>query len=353
MKQITTLWEVTDTPGLYVRRPGAVFYARIILNGKRTFRSLKTDKLRKAQQQLRDLQNGHTRQVSTRSDDKLHAAMEKVIEFRQSRRALKSRGLKKSTLGFHTDILSVAKRLFPDRPLGEFELPALLKILVASGYSQSRRKALFELLKRTFADGVENGTIKRNPLHGQIPGKVGKKDRVLPTRAQLEAIMKVIPEVEPRYGHRAVFTLRFLAFSGMRIEEARNVQWEDITEDGKIQIRGGIEGTKTLDIGQARVMDINAPLQAVIDDIGAFYGKQGRVMPAKSILPHLRAACVKLKIPPINHHDLRAWFITWGITSGVDVSTLAGWVGNSPTVLLERYAAVQDELKKTAAAKLS
>ena len=352
MKQETTLWEATKTPGLYIRRPGAAFYARIILNGKRTFRSLKTDKLKVALQLLRDLQNGHTKQVSSRSDDKLHAAMDKVIEFRQSRRALKSRGLKKSTVGFHTDILGVAKRLFPDRPLAEFELSALLNILVASGYSQSRRKALFELLKRTFADGVENGTIKRNPLHGQIPGKVGKKDRVLPTRAQLEDIMKVIPEVEPRYGHRAVFTLRFLAFSGMRIDEAKNVQWSDIA-DGKIAIRGGVEGTKTLDIGQARVMDINAPLQAVLDDIGAFYGTDGRVMPAKSILPHLRAACAKLKIPPVNHHDLRAWFITWGITSGVDVSTLAGWVGNSPTVLLERYASVQDELKRTAAAKLS
>jgi|GEM_PF-2697235 len=352
MKQDATLWETTDTPGLYVRKPGAVFYARITLNGKRTFRSLKTDKLRKAQQLLRDLQNGHTREISTRSNDKLHAALDKTMEFRQSRRALKSRALKSSTVGFHTDILSTTKKLFPDRHLAEFELSALLKALVASGYSQSRRKAIFELLKRTFSDAVENGSIKRNPLHGQIPGKVGKKDRTLPTREQLDEMMRVIPELEPRYGRRAVLTLRFLAFSGMRIDEARNVQWSDVTE-GKIAVRGGAEGTKTGEIGQARILDINAPLQATLDDIAAVYGNEGRVMPAKSILPHLRAACTKLKIPVINHHDLRSWFITWGIVSGVDVSTLAGWVGNSPTVLLERYAAVQDELRKSAATKLS
>lgn len=41
LKQETTLWETTGTPGLYVRRPGGTFYARIPLNGKRSWRSLR------------------------------------------------------------------------------------------------------------------------------------------------------------------------------------------------------------------------------------------------------------------------------------------------------------------------
>ena len=65
MKKDTTRWETTTTPGLYVRQPGGGFYARVTLNGKRSWRSLKTDKLRTAQGLLRDLQSGHTRQVST------------------------------------------------------------------------------------------------------------------------------------------------------------------------------------------------------------------------------------------------------------------------------------------------
>lgn len=105
MTQRTTRWEATATPGLYVRQPGGGFYARITLNGKRSWRSLKTDKLREAQKLLRDLQSGHTRQVSTRTDDKLHAAMTAVIEFRAIRRSLKSRQLKKTTTAFHADIL--------------------------------------------------------------------------------------------------------------------------------------------------------------------------------------------------------------------------------------------------------
>jgi len=128
-------------PGLYIRQPGGGFYARITLNGKRSWRSLKTDKLRTAQGLLRDLQSGHTRQVSTRSDDKLHAAMAAVIEFRSIRRALKSRQLRKSTIAYHGEILATAKKLLPDRPLATFDTVGLLRAIQTCGLSQSRRKA--------------------------------------------------------------------------------------------------------------------------------------------------------------------------------------------------------------------
>lgn len=348
MKQETTKWEATDTPGLYIRRPGAAFYARITINGKRTWRSLDTDKLRKAQGLLRDLQSGHTRQVSTRSTDTLHPAMAKVIEFRAVRRGI-NRPLKKRTAGYHGEILGIAKKLFPDKALATFDTTPLLRGIQDCKYSQSRRKALFELLKRTFADAVENGTIQRNPLAGQVPGQVPKKDRVLPTRDQLEQLLAKIPELFPRYGHRAAFSLRFLAFSGLRLMEARSVAWEDVGPD-KIAVKGTEdEGTKT---GKIRSLDINPPLQAVLVEIAKTYGKKGRVMPAVNIRPQLAAACKAIGIPVIDHHDLRAWFITWGITSGVDVGTLAGWVGNSPKVLLERYLSVQDDERRAAAAKL-
>jgi integrase len=349
MKQGRTIWEATDTPGLYTKRGGKAFYARITLNGKRTWRGLDTDKKREAQRRLRDLQSGHTRQVSTRTDDNLHAAMEKVMEFRAVRRGI-NRPLKKRTAGYHGEILGIAKKLFADKSLASFDTTGLLRGIQGCGYSQSRRKAVFELLKRTFADAVENGTIKKNPLAGQVPGQVPKKDRKLPTRDQLDEIMRVIPELYPRYGHRAVLSLRYLAFSGMRLLEARSVDWERDVSDNRITIIGTEdEGTKT---GKTRILEINSPLQAVLDDIASMYGRKGRLMPAVNIRPQLAAACKKLKIPVIDHHDLRAWFITWGITSGVDVGTLAGWVGNSPKVLLERYLSVQNEQRRAAAAKL-
>ncbi len=139
MKEEATSWEATDTAGLYVRQPGDGFYARITLNGKRSWRSLKTDKFRKVQGLLRDLHSGHTRQVSILTDDRLHAAMTAVIEFRAIRRSLKNRQLKKTTTAFHADILETAKKLFPDRPLASFETVGLLKIIRANTFGAAGR----------------------------------------------------------------------------------------------------------------------------------------------------------------------------------------------------------------------
>jgi hypothetical protein len=93
---------------------------------------LKTDKLRKAQSLLRDLQSGHTLQVSTWTDDKLHGAITSVIEFRAIRRSLK-----KTTTAFHADILATAKKLFPDRSLATFDTIGLLKLIQANSFGYS------------------------------------------------------------------------------------------------------------------------------------------------------------------------------------------------------------------------
>ena len=100
--------------------------------------------------------------------------MTAVIEFRSIRRSLKSRQLKKTTQAFHADILETAKKRFPDRPLTSFDSIGLLKIIQATTFGASRRKATPELVKRTFATAEENGVTQKNPLGGQIPGQVGK-----------------------------------------------------------------------------------------------------------------------------------------------------------------------------------
>lgn len=345
MKKEATRWEATKVPGLYVRQPGGGFYARVTINGKRSWRSLKSAKITEAKKRLAELQTGHARSVTTRSNDTLYAALEKMVAFRSVRRGF-DRPLRAKTAAYHKEILAIAKKLFADRPLNSFDATAILSAIQSSGYGQSRRKAVFELVKSTYKAAKENGDVDKNPLAGHVPRPVPKKDRNLPTRAELDAIIEEVPRLFPRYGHRAAFSIRFLAFSGLRVSEAHSVLWSDI-RDGKIALRDG-EGIKT---GE-REIDINPPLQALLDELAGFYGTEGRVMPAKNVRPQLAAACEAVGIEPMDHHDLRSWFITWNITSGTDVGTLAGWVGNSPKVLLERYLSVQDEQRRAAAAKL-
>ncbi len=345
MNEGKTRWEKTKTPGLYVRRPGGTFYSRITIGGKRTFRSLDTTKPREAEKLHRELKSGHTRSVSTRSSDKLHEAMTKTIEFRKTRRGI-DRPLTKKTQEYHKDLLATAKGLLPDSPLPQLDDQTILSAIQDSGLGQSRRKAVFELVKGTLARAKENGAIGKNPLAGHIPAKVEPKERDLPTRAEIDAVFAELARQDKRYGRRTALAARLLAFSGLRISEAKSILWTDI-KDGKIKLRDG-EDIKT----GKRELDINPPLQATLDDIASIYGTEGRVLPAKSVRIQLRQACMTLGIEPMTNHDLRSWFITWNITSGTDVGTLAKWCGNSAKVLLERYLSLQDEHRKLAASKL-
>lgn len=350
MSKQDTQWEPTKTPGLYVRRPGRGYYARVTLNGKRTFRSLKTEKLREAQKKLREIQEGHARPPSTKADDKLHKAMAKVIDFRSVRRGI-DKPLKQSTKNYHAEILRIAQAAFPDRALAEFDETGLLNTIAEMRQGRSRKKAVFDLLKGTFAKAAESGAIKTNPLAGHRVSQVPKKERKLPTREQLDQIIEIVPKLFPRYGHRAALSIRLLAFSGMRLGEARALEWSDIADD-KITIRGE-DGLKWREEGETRELHINPPLQAVLDDIAGIYGKVGKVMKGKNMRPQLKAACDELGLQVLTNHDLKSWFITWNLQSGIDVSTISDWTGTSPSVILDRYASMQDEVKKQSAAKLS
>ena len=54
----------------------------------------------------------------------------------------------------------------------------------------------------------------------------------------------------------------------------------------------------------------------------------------------------------LTNHDLRAWFATYALQQGVDVATVADWLGDSAEVVLRRYASIMTAHKKTAATLL-
>lgn len=343
-RKTETVWEKTSTSGLYTRKGREGFFARITINGKRTFRSLKTSKLREAQKLIKELQIGFVRDVSTRGAETLHAALADTIEFRKIRKL--NNPIKPRTEKFHADLLKDAQKLIADLPLQHVTEKDLLSIISRCKFGTSRKKAIFELVKGTLKRAAENGAIRLNPLAGHIFQQTPVKKRELPTREQLDNIIAKIPELFPRYGHRAALSVRFLAYSGMRISEATAVKWSDI-RGGRIYVSESKTGERTL--------DINPPLQQVIDDIASIYGSSSDdlVIPAKNIRLQIQTTCRDLGYHHLDHHDLRAWFITWAINAGIDVKTIADWVGNSPAVLLTRYASIQSEIKKQHAAKLS
>jgi integrase len=193
--------------------------------------------------------------------------MEEALAFRAIRRGI-SRSLSPATLSYHAEILTLAKKMLPDKRLSSLTENEILSIIGAATVGQSRRKAVFELVKGTFRRAKDSRQTDTNPLAGHVPGQVPPKDRELPTREQLDEIIAVVEDESPKWGRKAGLSIRFFAFSGMRRSEALTVESSDI---GAKEI--DIKGTKTA--RSDRRFQINPPLQDTLDEIAEVYGKEG------------------------------------------------------------------------------
>jgi integrase len=338
--------KVEGVPCLYHR--AGIYYARLSVAGKQTWRSLDTDKFRAAKKELAGLQTGRTSDVRRRDEPTMHQAIDEVLRFRSTRRGM-SRPLSPDTIRYHGEMAKLAKATLPDRKLGSFSDDEILNAVAKTGMSESRRKGLFELYKGAFKRAMEAGQVPVNPLAGHVPAQVPRKERELPTRKELGQICEQMEAQFPQQGKAASLTAQFLAFSGLRWSEARGVDWKHVTKD-VIRVEGLKGRLKT--IRSRRKIQINPPLREILGEIESIYGKRGRVMPMATIRNYLAKACETLGREKVGHHDLRSWFCTWCLASGVDINTTADWLGDDPPTVLRVYAQMNEGHKLEAAGKL-
>lgn len=149
--------------------------------------------------------------------------------------------------------------------------------------------------------------------------------------------------------------IEFLAYSGCRIAEARNVRWADVKADG-IWIHGGETGTKS---HESRFLPFNPKLKALVDDLRAnpryFKGnREGCVLAITECQKAINRACIELDAKRFTHHDLRHLFATRCIESGVDVPTVARWLGHKDggALLMRTYSHLLQQHSKAMAAKV-
>ena len=129
---------------------------------------------------------------------------------------------------------------------------------------------------------------------------------------------------------------RFLAYSGLRRSEAEACHVEDDRGDTLL-----VRGTKTE--SAYRVLPVTPALRKVIDGI-RLKRTSGPMLAIKSARIPLARACRRLGIPPLTHHDLRHYFATVCIESGVPIPTVADWLGHSDggALLIRTYRHLRD-----------
>jgi len=191
-------------------------------------------------------------------------------------------------------------------------------------YCPSRWNALVSALQFIAPKACK---LERRQLRG--------KDRAMLSQMEFGRLLE---ELDKRPQSHAGLVIRFLVHTGLRINEARQVKWSDVGEDS-LRLPGS--NTKN---GRQRVLPFINGIRETLDKLRA--QSQGeQVLPQKECKRSLQTACKKAGLPRLSHHDFRHLFATRCIQSGVDLPTVARWLGHSDggALLAKTYFHLVDE----------
>lgn len=106
-------------------------------------------------------------------------------------------------------------------------------------------KKELETIRGVFRYAMEQGLILRDPSKGIKCPRVRNKPSAVPSREQFQSIIASIRAGLQGKGEDGANMVELLAYSGMRVHEARSLRWRDLNfSAGIFTVTGGERGTK-------------------------------------------------------------------------------------------------------------
>ena len=240
-----------------------------------------------------------------------------------------------TTRRYHREIVKMIRRHLRDRlskAVADFNEDDLTVFAMRAGhYSASRWNGMLTVLHSTIPAGR---SLRRRELKLSRPPP--------PTQRQFQSLLR---ECDQATRSHVGLVVDFLAHTGLRITAARGVKWLDVHEDRIDYISKG---------GRLCSVPIINGLRATLDRLQGVHDGSGYVLPRGAIKTALGSACKRAGLRRLNHHDFRHLFITRCIESGVDVPTVARWVGHKDggRLLSQRYFHLMDAHSRAMAEKV-
>src|SRR6266568_4602693 len=191
------------------------------------------------------------------------------------------------------------------------------------------------VLRNVLKEAKDDGLIVHLPTDGVRPKKVKTPVRRLLSPAAFADMCKAAAECGKNHV-QVLDYLRLLAYSGARRDEALALKWDDVDFERKF-LRIGSDGLAKN--SKARCVDFNAELQAHLKDMAARRvpdsewlfpspqrGKTDRA--AKTLKQSFIVARRKAGQEWLGFHDLRHYFASMAVMSGIDFKTIAEWLGH-------------------------
>ena len=195
----------------------------------------------------------------------------------------------------------------------------------------------FEAVNFNNTLGAFRNILKRGGLgHDKNPAmklkRLGAKPKqlTLPEPEQFDAIVKTVREAGAGQSKDCADLIQFLAFSGCRISEARQVTWSDVDfEHGEIRVHNA-KRSMTTSAHDLRFVPIIPAMRELLERLHHEQTPKptDRVCVLGECEKSLTNACKKNEVARITHHDLRHLFATRCIEAGVDIPTVSRWLGH-------------------------
>lgn len=363
-------WAKTSVQNL-VKHHGGGYYARLFIGGKERWRSMRTKVLEVAKARLREEQRQTNQFVQVAKPAKsgrmtMAMALETLLNDVEARVPMRRRGRKseitESTADYRKETIESLKSTWEETNSSEFDLLEVRKISAGDvwRWADRQRKRLsatrfnntLGTLRRLFELAIQAGELHRNPTAEIARSYKQPKKTYTPTRQEFVRLIEAIRQSSSRMAGDAADYVEFLAYTGARKEEAAQVTWGDVDF-----ARERVTFRKTKN-GLIRTIEMIPLACALLERIRERRENQlsdERVFQVTQAYGSLRTAAAVIGIPRISHHDLRDLFATTAIESGVDIPTVADWLGHQDggALLLERYRKRRDEHAKQAAKRVS
>ena len=381
-------WQPTREPNLLRNTASGRYYCRFTIAGKQKWTNLKTNvwtvaKLRLADERAR-IERRRQAVASVAAGEATVGELVAIYRRRVEDRTDITRGTKILLLHAISAVLKTWPRftdLAPDRISREAVIEWRNRVsregtgFVArgtkgpspkmNGSSASTINRSIDAIRQILDIAVDQGQLAANPLQRRgIKVRSNPRKPNLPEAAKLAQIFSEIEQGGGRMSRDAADFCRFLAYTGCRLSEARGVTWADVDlKRGVLHVRGTKTATANREVplipaAKALLEQLNAVCRnaaSVAVDGVPHVDPKSKVLAVGEAGKSLARACEKLGVGLLTHHDLRDAFATAAIEAGVDIPTVAAWLGHADggALLMRVYAHHRRAHSVTQAAKVT
>jgi integrase len=209
---------------------------------------------------------------------------------------------------------------------------------------------------------IEDGYLRQLPKVKLLEEPPSPKRQLL-TPTEFDRLLAAARQVCKKNGEQLSDYLRFLAFSGAREKEALRIKWSDVDFQRERMVIGADGLSKN---GESRVVEFNSQLGGLLrevfqrrapDSSWLFPSPQrgSRDEHAQSFRESLKIARKAADLSWVGFHDLRHYFCSMCVMTGIDFMTIAAWLGHKDGGILvgKVYGHLLDEHRQRAAKRLS